>query len=356
MSTLKLNRFPKSNSSSLQAFNAADELIHATFPSLSGEVGIFNDAFGYLTCQYHNNNPIVVCDLQSQVISAKKNLKANHLALDQKNFKQLFDLKSNALETVLFKIPKSNEAFEMYLQFIHQAIKADGRVVCGFMTKYFNAGMVTIAEKYFKDISQTKATKKARLLLLSNKKEVETPFQKLNNLTYKDLTVKQYYGVFSADKIDYATEFLLDNLTIPEQTDNVLDLACGNGIIGKVVAQKTNIENLHFIDDSSLAIASAKLNNIEKQQYFHHHYNLHEFEDNYFDWILTNPPFHFGHIIDISIPLMLFEESYLKLKPNGRLTVVANASLGYLPTLEKLFKKVETNRNNPKFIIYECWK
>ena len=140
-------------------------------------------------------------------------------------------MKTATLDYVLFKIPKSNEALELHLQHIHQSLKSDGQVICAFMTKYFNANMIEIAGKYFEEVTQSKAQKKARLMVLRNKKEVDAIAENLNVISYKDQNIKQYPGVFSSEKIDYATAFLLYNLTIPTLTENVLDFACGNGIL-----------------------------------------------------------------------------------------------------------------------------
>ena len=55
-------------------------------------------------------------------------------------------------------------------------------------------------------------------ILFENKKE-------------KTHTYQQYFGVFSAKHIDYATQFLLEHLKVLPDEHSILDLASGNGVI-----------------------------------------------------------------------------------------------------------------------------
>jgi len=348
-------RFPETDSNNLKAWNAADELLIKTLDLSKESVGVYNDAFGYLTVNLHENVTNCITDLKSQELAIKQNLDINGLVNSKIQFLSPIETADNTIEIAVLKVPKSVELFELFIQHIHQNLTDHGTVYCGFMTKYFNASLLKIADQYFENVTQTKALKKARLLVLQNKKPIPNKAL-INEIDYRGLKIKQYYGVFSSDKIDFGTQFLLDHLTIPQQAESILDLASGNGIISKVIQDKQPLAKLYLMDDSAIAIASSRLNLSEKNTYFHHSHVLEGLPKGELDWIITNPPFHFGHTIDISIPLNLFKESYLFLKPGGQLTIVANINLGYLPQLKQLFQNVSILAKNTKFIIYNCVK
>ena len=137
--------------------------------------------------------------------------------------------------------------------------------------------------------------------------------------------------------------------------ETVLDLACGNGILAKEVAKEFPAAEYHLIDDSMLAIESAKLNVKGDNYHFYHNNNLEDLGSNTMDYIVCNPPFHVEYEIDISLPLRLFRAAEKKLKPEGKFQVVANTHLNYKPHLEKIFKMVKVVHDNDKFIVYSCF-
>lgn len=352
---LNLKRVPATDHPSLKAWNAADELMVDEFPADEKTIGVYNDGFGYISCQLANLNPIIITDLKSQEIAIKTNATANQIEIDAAHFFLLKDELPKQLHVAYLKIPKSIGLLETYLQHIHANLNTDGKVICGFMTKYFNKNWLAMAGKYFENVEQSKAKKKARLIILSGKKDVTAPIN-IESFKYEQFDLQQHKGVFSSGKVDKATHYLLQNLEIPENHARVLDLACGNGIIGKWILAKTTVDEMHFLDDSNLALESTKLNVDTPNSHFHHNYELNNFEENSLDWVITNPPFHFENTIDISIPIKLCRAAKLSLKPGGILTIVANSNVGYEAFLKSHFTNVNIQESNHQFKIYKCTK
>ncbi len=354
-SKILFKRLPIVHNPTLKAHNAADEWMvkYAQENQIASNIAIYNDSYGYLSFHFNQAKPFVIKDLKSQEQSIIKNL--GEEKIQQIQFYTLLDELPEKPQHIFLKIPKSLAYFEMMLQHIHKNSTENCTVICGFMTKYFTASILKIAEKYFENISQTLAFKKSRLMILNVKKNIESQIV-IESFNYKNIEIKQYPGVFSSEQIDYATQFLLENIEAPETPIKILDLACGNGIIGRFLQEKNQESTYYFMDDSFLAIASAKMNINHSNSHFIHAFDLNYFENNSLDRIITNPPFHFGHEIDINIPLELFKQSYEKLKPNGILTIVANKHLNYKSHLEKYFQTVLSIKENEKFVIYECVK
>ncbi len=211
-------------------------------------------------------------------------------------------------------------------------------MVAGFMTRNFSRQALQIAEKYFEEVEQTKAHKKARLMILKSPKKViqqelvhKIPFENQQNL-------KQYYGVFSASKIDIATLFLMQHLKIDSSQQRILDLGCGNGVLAYKACQINPSSEIYLTDDNFLALESAKLN-LGSSPKVHYHFTNHlmDFDDQFFDLVISNPPFHFEYENNIEITLSLFKDVERILKPHAEFVLVANKHLNYKTHLERIF-------------------
>lgn len=354
--SFNIKRYPPTSNNSLQPWNASDELIleylSETHPD-NGKIALVNDRFGFLASTLFKHKPFSIIDYKSQQKSIEKNYANNSLVLKQKNlFTPLDPLPE--IEIGVIKIPKSLEAFEFQVQLLHQSLTSNGTIIAGFMTKYFTPQLLEISDKYFSSVEQSKAKKKARILILKGKKDTDVQLL-TGDIKYKYKVYNQYPGVFSSDHIDYGTQFLLDKLELKESENTVLDLACGNGVIADHIVQQNSDIDIHLIDDSFLAVESSKMN-INEEAAFHWDDTLDELKDDFFDLIVSNPPFHFGYETNIEVSLGLFEQAKRCLKPAGRLVIVANKHLNYSTHLEKLFKLCSVIDENDKFEVYECIK
>jgi len=356
---VKVIRYPATTDLSLKAWSAADEFLleQVLDQNLSGKKIItYNDRFGYLNCQLHQNDALSVISYKSQEKSHKINRENNGLNFDDSRFINPLSSIDEKIDIALMKVPKSVNLFELYLAQIATCIKEEGVVYCSFMTRHFTKQLLSISNKYFEVVEQSLAKKKARVLILKKKKEV-IDNELINKLTLSNKEIlRQYYGVFSAKEIDQATQFFIDNLQIEENTKEVLDLAAGNGVLGHIIQKQLPNCKIHLIDDFYLAIESAKLNLKGENVCFHYNDTLKEIEENSIDLVVSNPPFHFEYETNIEISLSLFKDVTYCLKQGGKFQLVANRHLNYGPHLERIFNKVIRVVHNDKFEIYNCIK
>jgi 16S rRNA G1207 methylase RsmC len=221
--------------------------------------------------------------------------------------------------------------------------------------------MLSIAAEYFEIVEQSLAWKKSRILILKKQKNTEES-SLINNVNIdENNSLSQYFGVFSANNIDYATQFLLENIKLRKEDKNILDLASGNGIIAYNIYQEIENSNwdspeLHLIDDYSLAVESSKLNLPQKNIFHHFEDNLDSFDDDYFDLIITNPPFHFEYEINTEIAVGFFKQEKRCLNNKGRFILVFNRHLPYKVLLRRVFQEVRLIQENSKFVVLECEK
>lgn len=352
----KIERHDLSADKSLKSWSAADEYLLKACTALetqANHIAIYNDRFGFLGCHLNSLQPTLVLTQASQKKAIEANLKANNIPLLRfSNPLQTFE---NKIDWAIIKVPKSTALFHLFLEQISNNSTGNIKVISSFMTRHFTPKLLEIANEYFEEVEQSRAIKKARLLILSKKKETLKK-EIINSIKYKEQVYKQYWGVFSHDHIDYATQYFLAHLQLKKTDKHILDLASGNGIIANEISKQLPNAEIHLMDDAYLAVESAKLN-IQGEQIFHHLNNdLGIFENENFDLIVTNPPFHFEYEVNIQIALQLFRDCFRSLKAGGNLQLVANKHLNYKIHLDKLFSAVEILAANNKFIVYKCLK
>lgn len=164
------------------------------------------------------------------------------------------------------------------------------------------------------------------------------------------LTVFSLPGVFAHGRLDGGTRVLLEALTGPERkitiAGRVLDFACGSGVIGLALATAFPDVALTLLDDSALALESARRT-----------FSSNDFEGRLvasdglsrllrdgefaFDWIVSNPPFHAGVRQQTGIARRFLDDCPGLLRRGGRLCLVANAHLPYGRWLPELFGEVQ---------------
>lgn len=354
----QINRYPETQNKSLQAWNAGDELMLNYFDELQiseENIAIFNDRFGFISCLLSDYQPTSIINYKSQEKAIIINLNANKISENKIKFINPLEEINSKIDIAFIHIPKSVDLFELFLNQLQDQLNEESIVFGGFMTRNFSKQVLQVAEKYYKEIHQTKAYKKARLLILKNPKKIsrETLLNKIN--VEDDFLFQQYYGVFSAKNIDYASQFFMDHMLIDENDQNILDLGCGNGVLAWKARQLNPNSEIHLIDDDFLAIESAKMNLNKGNNYFHFNDDLVSFSDSTFDLVISNPPFHFQFENNIEISLNLFQQVKRILKNDGKFQLVANKHLNYKTHLLRIFAKVETVAENEKFIIYNCY-
>lgn len=160
-------------------------------------------------------------------------------------------------------------------------------------------------------------------------------------------------GVFSWEELDDGTSYLLDNLALRD-AKRVLDVGCGYGVIGAVLASK--VEQVTMIDNNLLAISCAKAtverNNLTNVDVIASDV-FSELNDVEFDLIVSNPPFHQRFDVSTNVPTKLIEQASDYLVTGGQLVLVANEFLKYEPALAENFKQLGVRNRNNKFKVLE---
>ena len=154
----------------------------------------------------------------------------------------------------------------------------------------------------------------------------------------------------------------MKNLPDVKSGMRVIDLGCGNGVIGLTVLAQQPEAFVTFVDESYMAVDSAKANisknlpdQIERCE-FSINDCLADVEPNSVDLVLCNPPFHQQNATTDHIAWQMFRDSHRVLKKGGELRIIGNRQLGYHIKLKRLFGNEKLIASNDKFVTLSAIK
>jgi len=390
---LKLSRFPLAQvNRSLQAWDASDEYLlnyinEEQLISATSQVLIFNDAFGALTTHFCSsldvsnkeeepkNQAEVYCVNDSYVSTQGIAHNINQNQLDGTNIQQLSSLDElpTSVDVILFKIPKSKSLLIEQLIHIKKSIKQDKAnkntiFIAADRAKDIHSSTLSLFEKYLGTTTTSLAVKKARLVFCQfDQKQIhDSPFPTVwpltNSTLNRNFIISNHANVYAREKLDIGARYFIDNLPNVDENSQVIDLGCGNGVIGLTILANQPTACIQFIDESHMAIASAKTN-IEKnlpelatQCQFHLNDCLTGIASNSVDLILCNPPFHQQTATTDHIAWQMFKDSHRVLKKGGELRIIGNRQLAYHIKLKRIFGNERLIASNEKFVTQSAIK
>ncbi|MBE0485763.1 methyltransferase [Marinobacter sp.] len=354
----------------LRAWDAADELLldeaQRWLDQHHGRrrVLVVDDQFGALTLGLSGCAPCSVADSAVLAGALKTNaalnpdLPAPSLPLSWLN------PPVGPFDLVVMRIPRQAEYLGWLLHWVNGVLAEDGCLLAGGMIKHLPDRSVDVFAGAVITESVRPARKKARILVCRRGAAQLADWQgawKGYGLPGLPATVEAMPAVFARDKLDIGTRELLPLIapavaTLPVGS-RVLDLACGNGVLGlAALACRDNI-CVDFSDVSSQAVASVRRNlnrcGWDARATTFHSDGIDAGAGQY-PLILLNPPFHEGGVVGDHIALRLFRGVTRHLEPNGRLLMVGNRHLGYHRTLKRYFRRVSQQGSSPRFVVFEA--
>tara|TARA_R110002110_G_scaffold14698_1_gene67644 strand:- start:69654 stop:70769 length:1116 start_codon:yes stop_codon:yes gene_type:complete len=269
-----------------------------------------------------------------------------------------------ALQTVLFRIPKQLAFFRYQLALLSQILPAGATVLAAGMDKHLSPHSAALLEQYIGPVERHRGQRKARLFsaIADVTAATELPADDSYFCPALDARLHSLPNVFSRDKFDAGSDYLIAGLSDLPPVTRAIDLACGNGVLGLWLLHTQKAAHVTFCDESAMAMASARDNaqrlfpDTAAQHHFHHGDGLQRLECEPVERILCNPPFHMQHTVDDFAGRHLLAQCAGKLQPGGRLFVVANRHLDYRPTLRRDFRRVERLAQNRQFAIWVAHK
>lgn len=367
--TINLARLPLNKQEKLQAWDAADELLlnhlneHSSL-DITARVLLINDQFGALACGLHRQQQEIVSWSDSFIahLSTQYNLELNQQT-QPVTYLPSTESPVGTFDWVLIKIPKTLALLEHQLISLKPHLTKHTIIIATGMVKYLQKSHQNLLEQYLGSTKTSLAVKKARLYFCQNDQHnaiPPSPYPEKYYLEELNLHLSNHANVFSREKLDIGSRFLLQQFEQLPAAEVIVDLGCGNGVLGICAQRQLPDSEVYFVDESYMAIASAKENYQQQfgessSQHINRHFVasdcLQQLSLNKADLILCNPPFHQNNTIGDEIAWRMFTQSKRMLGNNGVLWVVGNRHLNYHHKLKRVFNHCRTVASNKKFVI-----
>ncbi|WP_339806661.1 methyltransferase [uncultured Marinobacter sp.] len=363
---------------SLRAWDAADEqLIEEALTRLvpGQRIVVMDDSHGALSLGLHSLAPRVLADSAGLADALSVNAQANKLPVPELNSwcdQTLWHprggggLEAATLDAVIFKVPRQLDYLEMLLRWANSRLKPGGLLLTGGMIKHLPSRSVRLYQKLVETEQVLPAKKKARLVACHPGTDALEHWNGLwrGYRLPSGLNLQALPAVFGRETLDSGAGLLLpviaDAVRDLSPGIRVLDLACGNGVLGLSALQVNSGLALTFADISSQAIVSVS-RNLEQLQTAETSPDAGFFHSDgvpagagKFDLVLLNPPFHEGGAVGDHIALRLFADVAASLAPGGRMLMVGNRHLGYHQSLQRSFSSVRQLAADPRFVVFEA--
>ncbi|MCX4459104.1 methyltransferase [Streptomyces sp. NBC_01728] len=367
-----LARFPEDPRDQLRAWDAADtyllrHLAESGTP-LSGSVVVVGDRWGALATALSEHRPTQITDSYLAQEATRANLARNGVEAAAVRLLTTRDTPPDRIDVLLVRVPKSLALLEDQLHRLALGVH-EGTVIVGTgMVKEIHTSTLHLFERILGPTRTSLAEKKARLIFC-------TPYPGIARatnpwpLSYRlpdDIgpvsgrTVVNHAGVFCADRLDIGTRFLLQHLPRSRGPERIVDLGCGNGVVGTAMALANPEAEVLFVDESYQAVASAEetygANAEGGAAEFRVGDGLADVPAGSVDLVLNNPPFHSHQATTDTTAWRMFSGARRALRPGGELWVIGNRHLGYHLKLRRLFGNSELVASDAKFVVLRAVK
>jgi 16S rRNA (guanine1207-N2)-methyltransferase len=379
---LELARYPEDPRDRLRAWDAADEYLLRHLDEqkvpLDGDLVVLGDRWGALATALAEHRPTQITDSYLAQRATEANLSRNGRAVAAGEAAGPVRLLSSRdtpparVDVLLVRVPKSLALLEDQLLRLAPGVHPGTVVVGAGMVTEIHTSTLQLFERILGPTRTSLARRKARLIFCTPDPAVladrpanpwprryPLPADTIGVLTGR--TVTNHAGIFSAERLDIGTRFFLEHLPASQGPAVVVDLGCGNGVLGLAAALANPQAELTFVDESFGAVASAeetfRANTAaDRKAAFLAGDGASGLAPGSADLVLNNPPFHSYQASTDATAHRMFAGARRALRPGGELWVVGNRHLGYHVRLRRLFGDCRTVAGNPKFVILRAVK
>ncbi len=362
--TFDLTRPDAGGRSPLRAWDAADELVlrHLATVGATGTTVLVDDAWGALACALAPSAPTVVLDSYLGGRAVAGNLEGNGLAAAGVTVVDPLAPLPDRVDVAVLKVPKTVARLEHALHRLAPSLHEGSVVVGAGMTRHVHTSTIQLFERLVGPTTTSRAEKKARLIhaTVAGRPAVPSPWPRTVEVVPpggSPLALVAHAGVFSATRLDPGTALLLAHLPEPGAHERVVDLGCGTGVVGAVLARHDADAHVTFVDDSPLAVASARATwageHGDRDAAFVVGDALLDPAPVDADLVVVNPPFHRDHRVGDETAWRMFVQAREVLPPGGTLLVVGNRHLAHHAKLARVFGKanVAVVASDPGYVV-----
>ncbi|MFF0502215.1 methyltransferase [Streptomyces fimicarius] len=371
-----LARFPEHPRDPFRAWDAADEYLlrQLTDPEtgpvdLAGTVAVVGDRWGALATALAAHRPVQISDSYLARRATLANLARNGLDADAVRQLSSRDTPPDRIDVLIVRVPKSLAFLEDQLHRLAPAVHPGTVVIGTGMVKEIHTSTLKLFERIIGPTRTSLAVRKARLIFSTpdtGLPRTPSPWPYRYELPadvgpVAGLTTVNHAGIFCAERLDIGTRFFLKHLPTRGGAVRIVDLGCGNGVLGLSAARANPDAHLTFVDESYGAVASAEETfragapDGAKADFLVGD-GLGDLEPGSVDLVLNNPPFHSHLATTDATARTMFAGARTALRQGGELWVVGNRHLSYHTQLRRIFGNCTTVAGDPKFVVLRAVK
>ncbi|MEU2680541.1 methyltransferase [Streptomyces sp. NPDC007107] len=372
-----LARFPENPRDPFRAWDAADEYLLRRLEGAegsepvrpSGIVAVVGDRWGALATVLAAHSPVQITDSYLTRRATEANLARNGAAPDAVRMLSVRDTPPERIDVLLVRVPKSLALLEDQLHRLAPAVHAGTVVIGTGMVKEIHTSTLKLFERIIGPTRTSLAVKKARLIFCTPDPALPrtpSPWPRRYELpddvgVVSGRTVTNHAGIFCAERLDIGTRFFLKHLPRRTGPDRVVDLGCGNGVLGTAAALADPDATVTFVDESYQAVASAEATfhdnaGADAKAEFVVGDGTADIPRGGVDLVLCNPPFHSHQAVTDATARNMFAGAHTALRQGGELWVVGNRHLAYHTQLRRIFGNCVTVAGDPKFVVLRAVK
>jgi 16S rRNA (guanine1207-N2)-methyltransferase len=401
--SFELERWPLQAESELRAWDNADEYLLSAVSELdvaSGSVVVLNDAWGALGVALADRGPLWVSDSACARQAAVLNLERNGRSDSSLNLVGSFEELEPNVSLVVARLPRSRSMFEDQLRRLRPSLSEGAVVIAGAMSKDVHMSTLRMMGRVIGSTTTSLARRRARLITSVWESPSPGPWRWPQSFDGPDPEVRlcHHAGVFSEGGVDDGSALLLSCVRVLAEDARILDLGCGDGVLGLTLAARHRGAQVTFVDDSERAVESARCSaaatadSLDRFEFIQAGKLFPEaeapagpdadpeanpvadvsagpeanpagksstsgvVEPGSFDVVVINPPFHAGKARGDHTAWQMFHEARRALRRGGEVWVVGNRHLGYHARLKRLFSRVEVAASDQRFVVLRCTK
>lgn len=380
--TFLLRRHPERLREGLRAWDSADWLLLHRVAGVDPGVGaswvpvdgssttlVIGDAFGALSVGLAATGPDVLLDSYCSQVAVRENLRA--AGVDPATVRVSAPTERAAgsvdfpqIDLLVVRPPRQTALLEHLLRVVAGRLHPGSVIVAADMVQHVHSSTIEVFERVIGPTTSTRARRRARVV------ESEWgPPGELDDWPWprygrgpRGLSVASWPGVFAAGRIDPATALLADAMPPVAPGARVVDLGCGNGVIGAMAS--IDGADVTFVDDSALALESARATlaasggDVSSARFIHGN-SLGDWNESdgsaietaSVDLIVTNPPFHEHRAMGDAVAWQMIVDSHRALRSGGEVLVVGNRHLAHHAKLRRIFGNCTVVASTPRYVV-----
>ena len=248
---------------------------------------------------------------------------------------------------IIVNLPRQKALLTMMLDCVTPLLSSDGVLWLAGENKAGIKSADKLLKRHFRQVRKLDNARHCSLFEASERLNQKTfdsrDFHEQWTVNYaaSQIGVISYPGVFAHGRLDKGTDLLLGMLPEMELEGDVLDFACGAGVIGACIAAQYCHTRVTLSDSNALALKASRetleVNSLQGTVLASD--GLSAINESY-DVIVSNPPIHAGIRTDNHLGMRLLERVQEHIRPGGKLILVANVHLPYEKWLKKQFKRI----------------